>query len=175
MRTRQMKTSENSPTKRTVIPNKSCTFANERTMRDRCECLLTVLPHCVTHSKWTMLLNVGRHWYRIRWRLIFDNKKGYFQIPNGSLEQMVKQRKPLIINHYQRFFLLSSTCISGQNGAIKFGHCIGTSGLQVRYTHLLCKRFETFGGVSGRGNTLWIFQQQGCASFFGGNHWFCNC
>ena len=37
MRTHQMKTSENSPTKRTIIQKKSTTFADERTERVRCE------------------------------------------------------------------------------------------------------------------------------------------
>lgn len=31
----------------------------------------------------------------------------WVRAPSGSLKQKAKQRKPLIINHYQRFFFLS--------------------------------------------------------------------
>ena len=96
-----MKTSENSPTKRTVIPKKSTTFANERTKRVRYECILTVLPHCVTHSNWTLRLNVRRLWYRIKCRLILADKKGYFQIPSES-----QGSQAVISKKIAAFFLL---------------------------------------------------------------------
>ena len=40
--------------------------------------------------------------------LLLQGKLGlWVRAPSGSLEQMVKRRKPLIINHYQRFFFIS--------------------------------------------------------------------
>ena len=49
-----------SPIKRTANQNKNVYLQSERTKRIRRECSLTVLPHCVTRSNRTYLLNVGR-------------------------------------------------------------------------------------------------------------------